>query len=442
MGWERAWPVPCKASSMTNAEATCWNSSTSLVERASVAAFSGREPTHAPQIRWGVVVHQPGQEIDGLLAEFALTLKSRGFKVSGYVQRNNEGAAPPGQGCAASIALLDLRSRAAGKGDCTLDEAICNLGDAMREDAELIVVSRFSAFEKAIASAKSLASQRVVQGIPFLTSIAGRCVSRSEEWIGQSAIMLHPNMDALWQWWGPERLYRDLALGVTSDEVRQIICGPRWIMVEASKGAGLAYLPRSPQRLLPRLAHLRRQSLSTLANLSQSWDPLEMALGVAAINAHYNRFDFQGRAGNGASLFRQGQGRVVVIGAFPGLSGILPGCAVIETEPRPGEFPPIAMDTLLPGCGAAVVNSSALINRTLPRILRLAQDGRIGLIGPSTPLTPRLNSYGIEVLGGLIVENVRGLAMAIQAGALPREFGKFGRFVHIQGNRMQKMHGS
>ena len=34
----------------------------------------------------------------------------------------------------------------------------------------------------------------------------------------------------------------------------------------------------------------------------------------------------------------------------------------------------------------------------------------MALIGPSTPLTPRLHSYGIEVLGGLIVENVRGLA--------------------------------
>ena len=416
---------------MTNAEPTGRNSCPRLAGCGSVAAFSSREPAHAPRIRWGVVVHQPGQKIDGLLAEFALTLKSRGFKVSGYVQRNNEGRTQPGQGCAAKIALLDLRGGAAGSGDCTLDEAVRNLGNAMREEAELIVVSRFSAFEKAIASAKTLASERVSQGIPFLTSIAGRCVSRSEEWIGQSAAMLHPNMEALWQWWGPERLYRDLALGVTGGEVRQIVCGPRWIMVEASKGAGLAYLPRSPQRLLPRLPHLRRQSLSALASLSQSWDPLEMALGVAAINAHYNRFDFQGRAGNGASLFRQAQGRVVVIGAFPGLSGILPDSAVIETEPRAGEFPPVAMDTLLPGCGAAVINSSALINRSLPRILRLAQGARTALIGPSTPLTPRLHSYGIEVLSGLIVENVRGLANAIEAGALPREFGKFGRFVHI-----------
>jgi len=385
-----------------------------------------------------VVVHEPGLGIDGLLAEFALTLKGRGFKVSGYVQRNNEGGAVPGCGCASKVVLFDL-SGGAGNSDCTLDEAVRNLAKAMREDADLIAVSRFSAFEKAFAGAKTVASERVSRGTPFLTSIAGRCASRSEKWIGQSAAMLHPNIEALWRWWGPERLYRDLALGVASDEVRQIVCGPRWIMVEGPCGAGLAYLPRSPQQLLPRLPHLRRQSLRALAALTQSWDPLEMALGIAAINAHYNRSGLAARAGNGATLFRQLDGRLVAIGGFPGLSGILPDCIVIEAEPRPGEFPLVAMDTLLPGCGAAIINSSALINRSLPRILRLGQDARTALIGPSTPLTPRLHSYGIEVLGGLIVENVPGLARAVQAGALPREFGKFGRFVHICDTKKHKM---
>jgi uncharacterized protein len=121
----------------------------------------------------------------------------------------------------------------------------------------------------------------------------------------------------------------------------------------------------------------------------------------------------------------------VVIGAFPGLSGILPSCAIIETEPKPGEFPPIAMDTLLPGCEAVAINSSALINRGLPRILRLAVDARTALIEPSTRPTSRLFHYGIEVLGGLIVEDASGLASAIQAGALLREFGEFGRCIHF-----------
>lgn len=68
---------------------------------------------------------------------------------------------------------------------------------------------------------------------------------------------------------------------------------------------------------------------------------------------------------------------------------------VIETELRPDEYPTVAMDTLLPGRAAAVVASSTIINRSLPRILRLAQGARIAL------------------------------AEAIRASAMPREFTRF-----------------
>jgi uncharacterized protein (DUF4213/DUF364 family) len=90
------------------------------------------------------------------------------------------------------------------------------------------------------------------------------------------------------------------------------------------------------------------------------------------------------------------------------------------------------MDSLLPGCAAAVVNSSALINRNLPRILRLAQGSRVALIGPSTPLTPRLHAYGLDILGGLVIHDTAGLATAIRAGATPREFGRFGSYIHVK----------
>jgi uncharacterized protein (DUF4213/DUF364 family) len=179
------------------------------------------------------------------------------------------------------------------------------------------------------------------------------------------------------------------------------------------------------------LAQLAKLGLRGLAELSTSWDPLETALGIAAINAHYNRFDLQARLGNGVKAFRHVAGRVGVIGAFPGVDGMLPNCAVMETDPRPGEFPLAAMDTLLPACGAAIVNSSALVNRTLPRILRLARNRPIALIGPTTPMTSRLFDYGMTVLGGLVVTDPNGLGNAIRAGALPREFTRFGQFAHI-----------
>jgi hypothetical protein len=397
-------------------------------EREAIGVF---EPVQAPWIRPGVVVHDPAESIDGLLAEFALSLRGRGFNVVGYVQRNNRGCSGNGYGCAPKVDYFDLSSSAT----LTVERGAGTkyLRQAMREDADLLVISHFAACTEATDNVKATIGGSASQGMPMLTSIAGQCIHKWHSYVRQEGSMIAPDMTSLWRWWGPERLYRDLALGVADDEVCQITCGSRWIMVEGPHGAGLAYLPRHPRDILPKLPRFARQSLRSLAALSRSWDPLEMALGIAAINAHYNRFDLEGKPGNGVKAFRQVAGRVVVIGAFPGVEGILPNCAVIEADPKPGEFPPVAMDSLLPSCGAAIVNSSALINRSLPRILQLAQNRPVALIGPATPMTPRLHDYGLDVLGGLVVTDPAGLAAAIRAGAAPRAFGQFGRYVHLAG---------
>jgi hypothetical protein len=393
------------------------------------AGLEAMEKAQAPWIRPGVVVHDPALSIDGLLAEFALGLRGRGFNVVGYVQRNNRGCTGTSDGCAPRIDYFDLRTSAALSVE--RGAATAYLREAMRNAADLLVISRFSASLEATENVKAIVGPDAVQGIPLLTSIAGQCIHKWHSFVRQDGAMISPDMKSLWSWWGPERLFRDLALGVEEHDVRQIVCGPRWIMVKGPLGAGLAYLPRHSRDLLPRLPGFAKQSLRALAGLSRSWDPLEMALGIAAINAHYNRFDLEGRTGNGVRSFRKVAGRVVVIGAFPGLDGVLPNRAVIEADPRPGEYPTVAMDTLLPGCGAAVVNSSAIVNRSLPRILRLAQNRRVALVGPATPMTERLYDYGIEVLGGFVVTDPAGLAMAVRAGAPPREFGRFGRFLHL-----------
>jgi len=386
------------------------------------------EPVQAPWLRPGVVIHDPTAPVDGLLGDFAQALRRRGFNVVGAVQRNNTRSPEMGQGCARRIEFLDLATGRVAEVDRA--DTVRHLRQAMREDADLLVVSRFATFEAASKSVGASIAARHGRGMPVLTSIAGRCLGRCPAPLRQGA-MLTPDPAALWRWWGPERLYRDLMLGVADDEVRCIACGGRWLMVEGPHGAGLAYLPRSPRELLPRLPALQRMGLRRLAELARSWDPAEMALGIAAINAHYNRADLDLRPGNGADRLARADGRVVVIGAFPGLAGRIPDAAVIETDPRPGEFPPVAMDTLLPGCGGVVVNSSALINRSLPRILRLADPAPLALIGPSTPLSDRLFAYGIAVLGGLAVHDPRGLAQAIRAGAGPREFTRFARYGHL-----------
>jgi len=387
------------------------------------------EPVQAPWIRPGVVVHDSEASIDGLLAEFALTLRGRGFNVVGFVQSNNRGCSGTGEGCAPRIDYFDLAtSRTI---PVRRDAAESHLRRAMREDADLLVISRFSACVEATREAKAMIGADAGQGMPMLTSIAGGCIHKFHSYARHDGAMLSPDLKSLWNWWGPDRLYRDLVLGVAEDETRRIVCGNRWILVEGPHGTGLSYLPKHPRELFPKLAALARKGLHELARLALSWNPVESALGLAAINAHYNRYDLDARAGNGVRSLRSVDGRVVVIGAFPGIDDILPGAAVIETAPRPGEYPPHAMETLLPSCGGAVVNSSSLVNRNLSRILKLTRGRPLALIGPSTPMTPRLRDYGVSVMSGLIVHDPDGLAAAVRAGALPREFGQFGRFVHL-----------
>jgi len=380
----------------------------------------------APWVRLGAVVHDAAAPIVPLLTRFSLALRDRGFRVAGIIP-NGDGAGP--------LRLHDLLSDSivslTGKDETLAAMMADSLRRAMREDVDLVVMLEFPAFREAACSLSATAGDEL-QGMPVLTSIPGKTVSAWQDFAGRDGTMIPSNTAALWQWWGPEQLYRDLALGVADDEVRQVACGHRWIMVEGPHGSGLSYLPRYPKDLLPRLPSLARRSLRQLAELSASWDPLEMALGVAAINAHYNRADIDGHMGNGANLFARESGRIVVIGAFPGMATALPGCTVIETDPRPGEYPLVAIDTLLPGCTAVVINSSTIVNRSLPRILRLAQGARTALVGPSTPMTSRLHSYGVEILGGLIVHDPKGLAAAVKRGGLPREFAEYGQYLYVR----------
>jgi uncharacterized protein (DUF4213/DUF364 family) len=378
----------------------------------------------AQWLRPGVVVHDPSVSVDHLLIAFAADLRRRGFQVRGYARHSgpvSEQGAPLSIDLATGAAFVE-----------TPGAATVHLKRAIDDKADLLAVGRFPACtEAAGASGLPIGAGRS-RGLPILTAIAGEAIHHWHSFVRHDGSMIAPSRRALWQWWGPDRIYHDLVLGVAEDEIRRIVCGPRWIMVEGPRGAGLAYLPRNPRDILPRLPALNRLSLRALARFSLSWNPLETALGVAAVNAHYNSFDFDGASGNGVRRFRNAPGPIVVIGAFPGVDSILPDCAIIETDPRPGEYPTSAMESLLPGCGGAIVNSSALVNRSLPRILRLARNRAVALIGPSTPMTPRLHGYGLAVLGGFVARDVVGLAAAVRAGAPPKDFAQFGRFIHIK----------
>src|SRR5271170_782682 len=123
----------------------------------------------------------------------------------------------------------------------------------------------------------------------------------------------------------PEPLYRDLIEGVGASPALRLVVGRAWILVRTAHAAGLAFAPRWPAGIVPaRSERLDGVMLRDLASLALRRHPLAAAIGIAAINAQYNRPELAGTDDDGLTG-EAGDGPTVVIGRFPGLDDKLPG---------------------------------------------------------------------------------------------------------------------
>src|SRR4051812_27753836 len=97
-------------------------------------------------------------------------------------------------------------------------------------------------------------------------------------------------------------LYRDLIAGVDAVPVLQLAIGRAWVLVRTAGNAGLAYSPRWPAGVVPALRErLDGIMLRDLAGLALRRHDLAAAIGVAAINAQYNRPTLSGADDDGLS---------------------------------------------------------------------------------------------------------------------------------------------
>jgi uncharacterized protein (DUF4213/DUF364 family) len=407
----------------------------------------GKVPVSMPVLKPGAVIHGPKALTDTLLGDFARELRRRGFNVAGLIQRNQD----VGDGCACVMELVDVASGDAirisqdlgtGSNSCRVDpagvaEAGSRLRAALDGKPDLVIVNKFGGLEKDGGGLADELLWAMSEGLPVLTAVSGRLMDDWLEFCGGHCDLLRPDEAALWAWWGGQRLYQDLLFGVGDGEVRRVTRGAHWLLVEGPDGCGLARVPRGADQAGRPLEDFAALGLKGLAALVQSTDLFEAALGVAAINAHYNRPDLVAGDGagtntNGLDAFTGEEGRVVCVGSFPDVARRMPRAQVIDALPGADEYPAAAADWLLPGCAAAVITASTLANRSLPRLLDLARGSRVALAGPGTPLTPRLFSYGVEILAGFVVDDPDGMADCVADDATPKRFKSFGRQVALR----------
>ena len=380
----------------------------------------------------GAVLYTAGAPIEALLTGFARELRARGWRVGGLVQRTQRDAA----GRKTEMELIEIDTgrrqsiaqvlgKGAGGDGCTVNAAaVADSTSALRravsEHVDLMVVNKYSHLERQGGGLIDEMVSAMVEDLPLLTALPAALLDDWMTLTGGRTELLAPEARALWRWWGPHRLYEDLVRGVGGDDpAERVVIGYNWIMVQGPHGAGLAHCPPRDApgcRTHGTAGHFSGRPLAELARLVGSWNPFEVAVGMAAINAHYNRFDLAGGTDNGLDAFAGETGRVTVVGGFPGIEQRLPGCSVIERSPGPGQFPEAAAEWLLPISDAVVLTASAAGNLSLPRLLELAWDARVAVVGPSTTLSPRLMTYGVEVLSGLVVVDADGLARVVGEG--------------------------
>lgn len=233
-------------------------------------------------------------------------------------------------------------------------------------------------------------------------------------------------------------------------QVRDVRIGPMWTAVVAEiRGrirCGLASTLRASddgnhgaQAPVEMAGRLTTVGCRELAHLIRSESPLETGVGMAAINALLPPPGAESVEINAEAILREsGVGRrVAIIGHFPfvdRLRHLIPELAVLELRPGPGDLPAHAAETVLPAADVVAISGATFVNGTFPRLLSLCRPGAtILVVGPSTPLSPVLFCHGVDVLSGVVVDDVQATLRAVSEGATFRQIHRQGvRTVSLQ----------
>jgi hypothetical protein len=207
-------------------------------------------------------------------------------------------------------------------------------------------------------------------------------------------------------------------------EVRDVHVGYAWIGV-LSRNCGVAKNFGALHDYEVRdLGKLTEKTTIELAEYAKSWNMIEAGLGLAAINSlitprgkKLNALDY---------LLENADGKkIAMVGHFPKVDELREHADelwVIEKQPKKGDLPDTASEYFVPKADIIVITSSAIINHSIERLLELSQ-GLTILLGPSTPMSPVLFDYGVDMLAGIkVVDEEMMMAKIAQGGGKVKQF--------------------
>jgi len=227
------------------------------------------------------------------------------------------------------------------------------------------------------------------------------------------------------------KLIQELLQVAPDGIVEQAHIGLHWTAVSARVGGklscGLASTLHGSHHHgvadVPKAGELTEMSARELAALADSANqPTLCSLGMAALNALLTPGVQETNEMNAEEMIaRLGAGkRVALVGHFPFIESLkrrVGELKVLELNPRPGDHPAEAAPAVLGQAEVAAITGMTFQNHTLERLLELTAPGaQILILGPSTPLHPRLFDHGIGVLSGAVVMDIPRVMRCVAQG--------------------------
>jgi molybdate transport system ATP-binding protein len=163
-------------------------------------------------MKLAAIIYRSGEDdVDSLLANFAVDQIREGHRVGGIVQHNADGPCGPRD----LMQLIDLMNGRAipicqslGKGamSCRLDaagvaEAAVAVSRAIAQDVELIIVNKFSKQEAAGGGLRAEIADAVVAGLPILTAVPDKYYHAWIAFTGGFGTTLACEHRVVEEWW-------------------------------------------------------------------------------------------------------------------------------------------------------------------------------------------------------------------------------------------------
>jgi len=205
------------------------------------------------------------------------------------------------------------------------------------------------------------------------------------------------------------------------------VVGPHLIAVSSKRVGMAANLPGEAMASAIEAGTFSGRSAHELANWVHEDDWLRAGIGMAALNSLIEVDQMRLLEVNAKEIIAEraiGK-KLMVVGHFPFVETMRSSVRelwVMEKRPRQGDFSEEEGYQFLPKADVVAITGSSLINHSFEQIIRSCKPQSFKIIlGPSTPLSPILFNYGLDVIGGALVEDAPTVLSQIEKGCAFRQ---------------------